>query len=217
VIVVMVVALAAGSPVRASAGLSGIPPGDYAGVVIFTLVHSWDLRSPTFPVNNYSLIIDGKGSIRFTAHSDGSFSQLSLTVPSISYVVTGQEVFGPDTDGPCKGFSELGGGIGSISAPPGLIPSGTIAGELYTPAVKLNPGETWGEIQSDGDCSAQVAVGAFIEAIKYDIDSMPADRWDFTTDSRFTTKLAGTCTTELWLIAQRSMTCFWQAFRIPSR
>jgi hypothetical protein len=207
----MVCALTVGtSPVHASSSLEGIPPGNYSGVVFFTLTHSWTLTSAIMPVNDYSLVIDGRGSLRFTVRSDGSFSAMGLTIPSFSYVMAGQEVI--KTDQPCKGFTSRGGGIGNAVAPPNLI-----AAQLFWPSVKLHSGEPWGDIQEDGDCGGMVDTGTLLESIKWDIESMPADRWDFTTDSRFTTKLAGTCTTELWQTPNRSITCYWQAFRIPSR
>jgi hypothetical protein len=200
----------AAAPMGTNPPRGGIPPGTYIGNVLFTLTHEWNVTSPGVAQNTYSLVIEGKAAIRFTVNGDGSFQGFTLASPSISYTVDAQAVV--EGDSPCKGYITRGGGIGSMSAPPALG-----SDHLYLPSVKIRSGEVWGGVQPLGDCGPAPSQAAMIEAVAWDIDSMPDSQWDFTTDSRFTTKLAGTCKSQAWTFIGRSMSCYWQATRLPAR
>ncbi len=198
----------AGAPVSASTNPDLIRPGRYYGTIRFTLSNIWSLTSAFYPVNDYSMIIEGVGSIQFTIRNDLKYQSISLHLPGFTYIASGHTVINLE-DSPCKGHTEYGGGEGRMQAPASLV-----SDKIVSLPVTLIPGEPWGEVYPNGNCEDVTTTQKWKEAMKWGITGMTPRPWEFTiTDQRFG-RLAGTCTSDIWHTPAHNMECTWQAFRV---
>jgi len=194
--------------------------GMYNGTFAFTVEHTYDAPTQEMPMNYYSLRAEEVvGTIRFRADGNGKVSGISVRVPSFNYnVVASQTVTVPkDSQGEwnCTGSSSYAAGMGTVSGGSGLMgapPLVPASFDFYTKPVKFDPGDPWGRVSLTGKCPVKGDSKAFIEMVKWDINSLPSNPWTFKTTWQGFQSAGGTCSNGSWLTANRSISCNWAAY-----
>lgn len=193
--------------------------GTYNGTIIFTLDHTYNKSAPGVPVNYYSLRGEGTGTIRFRAGENGTVSGMSIRISPIRYNVAGSQVMtvppGSQGEYNCTGNSSYGAGVASASggsgasgAPP-LVPGEF---DFFTKPIKLNPGDPWGRVSLTGKCPGKPDHKTFVNSIKIDLNSLPAEPWRFEVTWQGFQSAGGTCSVAAWSMGDRSFSCFWAAY-----
>jgi hypothetical protein len=210
------------SPARAEARLQDntLAPGLYKGTFIFTIEHTYNRPSEGVPMNYFSLKAENvMGTIRFSVDRDGSITGNSIRIPSFTYnAVNSQTITVPEgSQGEynCTGNSSYAAGMGTASvgsgssgAPP-LIP-GNVG--FYTLPVKIKPGDPWGRVSLIGKCPGKGDSKGFTEAVKGDINALPASPWIFSVNWQGFQSAGGSCSTDSWNVVDHSITCNWAAY-----
>jgi hypothetical protein len=197
-----------------------LAPGLYNGTFIFTIEHTWNRPAENVPMNYFSLRAEGvMGTIRFNVNRDGAVSGNSIRIPSFKYdVVNSLTITVPEgSQGTynCTGNSSYAAGMGTASvgsgssgAPP-LIPGNV---SFYTKPIKINPGDPWGRVSLIGKCPGKGDSKGFIEAVKGDINGLPASPWTFIINWTGFQSAGGSCSTASWQVVHHSISCNWAAY-----
>ena len=210
---IMIALAFSSSPILASAQTpSPFRAGRWSGIFFFTLTHSYSKPQEPVEVNDYTLEITGQGEIYFITGKNGNVQDVRIPLPGFNYSSTSQMVI--KTDSKCKGYVAHGGGIGIGIAGKGGPPS-LLLNQITSPAIKLDSGEPWGFATPVGDCGPDYPRDAFKTALKADIDGMVASSWVFTITAPANPDkwMAGTCSSTIWKTVDRTIECYWQAFR----
>jgi hypothetical protein len=210
------------SPVRAESRQydDSLAPGVYKGTFIFTIEHTYNRPAEGVPVNYFSLRAEEvMGTIRFSVDGAGVITGNSIRIPSFNYnAVNSQTITVPEgSQGEynCTGNSSYAAGMGTASvgsgssgAPP-LIPGNF---SFYTKPIKIKPGDPWGRVSLIGKCPGKGDSKGFTEAVKGDINALPASPWVFTVNWQSLQSAGGSCSTASWQVVDHSITCSWAAY-----
>jgi hypothetical protein len=213
---IMILSLtASGFPTPDKQNLDKFASGTYTGTFFFSFKHSFNQSSEAVEINYYDLESgygNPMGNIKFSVGKDGVIRNVRIKINPFHYNIVSTLI--AKTELSCKGYNASGVGFGwaSVSAtaskPPSLVPN-----TIQSPDIKLKSGGVVGFTSAIGDCGGNPPADSFINAIRYDIDSLPATPWDFTPTVIDKKWAAGTCTTWVWQTPDRSFECYWQVFR----
>ncbi len=210
------------SPVQALGRLEDdrLYPGTYNGTFIFTIEHTYNKPTQDMPTNYYSLRAeDAVGLMRFRANEYGVVAGVQIRFSPFRYNAVNSQFLkvpeGSQGEYHCTGNNAYAAGVGTASGGSGLSgapPLNPTPRDFWTKPVKLDSGDPFGQVSLIGKCPGKADRNVFINAVKLDINSLPATRWIFTVTWTGYASAGGTCSTESWTTANRSITCYWAAY-----
>ena len=186
-------------------------PGTYTGIFFFSFKHTFNQSSENIITNYYDLQSSNAamGNLKFSVEKNGIIREVRVKINPFYYNVVGS--LQAKTDDSCKGYNASGVGLGTARTASGSSKPPTLS--IQSSDIKMVSGAVLGFASPIGDCGGNPPADTFINAVRADIDSLPASPWEFTATVVHDKWAAGTCTTSSWQVADRSFDCVWQVFR----
>lgn len=211
-----------GPPIRAADRLYDVPlsTGVYNGTFIFTIEKTYNKSTQEMPTNSYSLRAeDVMGTIRFRVTEDGTIPGISIRIPAFQYTADYSQVLivPKNSQGTynCTGGSGHAGGVATASGGSGSTAAPPLSGtpfDFYTKPVKFDPGDPWGRVSLTGKCPDKPDSKKYTEAVKVDFNAPRSTPFTFQVTSQGLQSASGTCSTDGWKTADRSISCYWAAY-----
>jgi hypothetical protein len=194
--------------------------GVYNGTFIFTIEKAYNKTAQYVPVNSYSLRAeDAMGTIGFRVTEDGAIPGISIRIPAFNYTADySQVIIVPKNSqgtynctggsGHAAGVATASGGTGSTGGPP----LSNTSFDFYTKSITFDPGDPWGRVSLTGKCPDKPDPKSWIEAVKVDFKAPSSTPFTFQVTSQGLQSASGTCSTDGWKTADRSISCYWAAY-----